>query len=114
QVVIARRADVTQRRFKVFGVLQRLVRDQRKGGGCDHSAISIPSEAISHPACRAALRSGESANSAGFELLICRNNLRAMLSGASAAMVPSAPDIAICPIACPVLLPSPAAISSSS
>src|ERR1700722_3185616 len=119
QAVIARRADVAECGFKVFGACQRGASTKRKG--CHgvqtigvQSTISIPSVGICQPACSAVLRSAESRSNTGLELLICRNIFWPTSRLASAAIAPESPDIAICPMPCPVLLPRPAAINSSS
>src|ERR1700735_4723292 len=124
QTVIARRADLAQCGFKVFGACQRGTRTQREG--CHgvqsigfrstgvQSTISIPSVGICQPACSAVLRSAESRSHAGLELLICRKIFLSISRLARAAIAPESPDIAICPMPCPVLLPRPAAIRSSS
>src|SRR6202453_5054081 len=124
QTVIARRADVAECGFKVFGACQRGACTKREG--CHgvqrtgvqstgvQSTISIPSVGICQPACSAVLRSAESRSSTGLELLICRNIFLSISRSARAAIAPESPDIAICPMPCPVLLPRPAAINSSS
>src|SRR3954451_8029666 len=114
QAVIAGRADMAQSRFELFSALQRCA--WAKGKGCRYvqSVISVPSSGICQPARSAALRSAESRSSAGLELLICRKIFLSMPRSASAAIAPLSPDIEICPMACPVLAPRPAAISSSS
>src|SRR3569833_849901 len=124
QVVVAHRADMAQRRFQFLGVSQRRAVAARKGGHSImgkyfrghrfQSVISVPSAAICHPARSAISRSSESCSSAGLEMLICKKIFRAMSRPARVAIAPASPDIAICPMPWPVLLPSPAAISSSS
>src|SRR5215510_12767932 len=110
QAVIARRADMAQRRFEFLGIIEPDVLADRKRGHVSqrrgvHSTISVPSAGICQPACSAALRSGEEGRSAGFELLICRNIFLSISRPASRAIAPWSPDIAICPMLLPVLLP---------
>src|ERR1700722_20206573 len=124
QVVIAGRADVAERRFQLAGTVQRDALAERKGrhpvqGRCVQglgiqSVISVPSAGICQPARSAILRSAESRSSAGLELLICRNIFRPISRPARLPIAPRSPDIAICPMSCPVLVPRPASISSSS
>src|ERR1700761_4622951 len=119
QAVIARRADLAQRRLQFAGALQRQALADRQGGHSVgghhvHSTISVPSEGICQPAPSTILRSADPCNKAGLELLICRNSFWPISRPASCSIAPCAPDIAICPIACPVLVPRPSAISSSS
>src|SRR3954464_13462951 len=119
QIVIARRTDLAQRRFQFFGAFQGRGSTEREGchpvqGHRVQSTISVPSAGICQPARSAILRSGESRSSAGLELLICKNIFLPISRWANAAIAPWSPDIAICPMPCPVLLPRPAAINSSS
>src|SRR6266481_1091854 len=127
QAVIARGADLAQRGFQLAGIVERDGFADRIGrhgltssltsslvGYGVQSTISVPSAAICQPARSAILRSDEPRSSAGLELLICKNTFRPISRPSSAAIAPRSPDIAICPMACPVLLPRPAAISSSS
>ena len=65
-------------------------------GGCDvQSTISVPSAGICHPARSAILRAAEPRNSAGFELLICRNIFLSISRPARLSIAPRSPDIAI-------------------
>src|SRR5882757_1210900 len=119
QAVIAGRADLAQGCFQFAGAVERYALADRQGrhsvgGHHVHSTISVPSEGICQPAASAILRSADPCNKAGLELLICRNSFWPISRPAKASIAPRSPDIAICPMACPVLLPSPAAISSSS
>src|SRR6185503_2943686 len=123
QIVIARCTDVAQHRFEVIGVVERDALADRQGGhlrshiplGHDiHSVISVPSAGICQPACSTAFRSSEPASRAGLELLICRNSFRPISRPARLSIAPCSPDIEICPIPCPVLVPSPWTINSSS
>src|SRR6516225_1337940 len=119
QAVIARRADMAQCSLELGGVVEwRGLADRiggHGGGGDDvHSTISVPSAGICQPARSSWLRSAEAESSAGFELLICRNIFLSISRPASCSMAPLFPDIAICPMACPVLLARPDAINSSS
>src|SRR5262249_45612873 len=117
--VIARLPDVAQRGFELLGVVQRdaLADRIRRHGAGDleiHNTISVPSAGICQPACSRRLRSGEPASKAGFELLICKNSFLSIARPARPSIAPSGPDIAICPMLWPVLLPRPARIISSS
>src|SRR5882724_11247773 len=119
QAVVACRADLAQRCFQLAGAVQRYALADRQGGHSVgghhvHSTISVPSEGICQPAPSAILRSADPRNKAGLELLICRNSFWPISRPASCSIAPRSPDIAICPMPCPVLLPRPAAISSSS
>src|SRR5258708_39687858 len=112
QVVIARRADLAQRRFQVLGAFKPHGSGERKGCGRVQGLISVPSAGICQPAPSAMARSLESCSKTRLELLICKKILRSMPRSASAAIAPFSPDIAICPMPCPVLLPRPNPIIS--
>src|SRR5438552_297588 len=129
QAVIARGADLAQRRLQLAGIVERDALAERIGrhvlvfralvfhalaGYGVQSTISVPSVANCQPARSASSRSGDAGSSAGLELLICRNTFWPISRPSRAAMAPRSPDIAICPMPCPVLLPRPAVISSSS
>src|SRR5882762_3880348 len=119
QIVIARGADMAERSFQFLGAVQGRAATARDGGhfvpwSDVHSVISVPSAGICQPACSAIVRSAESRSSAGLELLICRKIFLPISRPARLSIAPAPPDIAICPMPCPVLLPRPAAISSSS
>src|SRR5207302_2878228 len=114
QVVIARRADLSERGFQFLRAFQRRAGTEREGAHDVHSVISVPSAGICQPARSAILRSGEPRNSAGLELLICRNIFWPISRPARLSIAPLSPDIAICPMPLPVLLPRPAATNSSS
>src|SRR5579872_717178 len=124
QAVVTRRADDAKGGFQFIGVLQHGFTAERIRAHAfqlhaicrweAHSVISVPSAGMCQPARSTVLRSVESCSQAGFELLICKNIFLAMPRPSSAAIAPCSPDIAICPMLCPVLLPSFAAINSSS
>src|SRR5882672_4206186 len=119
QAVITRRPDLAQGCFQFAGAVQRYALADRQGchsvgGHHVHSTISVPSEGICQPAASAILRSADPRNKAGLELLICRNSFWPISRPASCSIAPRSPDIAICPMPCPVLLPRLATISSSS
>src|SRR6185369_10531625 len=102
-VVISRRTHRAQPR------LQLLRRQQLA-----HSSISMPSWATSQPALSSAWRSGESASSAVLLLFTWMKMRRPRGVAASNSMLPSGPDMLRWPMRCPVLLPRPAVIISSS
>src|SRR4029077_340493 len=108
QAVIARFADMAQRGFELAGIVERrALADRIRRHGvwyCDvQSTISVPSAGICQPAPSAIFRSAEPRSSAGFELLICRNIFLSISRPARLCMAPLSPDIAIWPMACPVL-----------
>src|SRR5690349_8969167 len=118
QAMIARGADVAERRLEVGCIVERKSLADRQGGhvgGDDiHRTNSVPSAGICQPAFSAILRSEEPCSSAGFELLICRNTFLSISRPARLSIAPLFPDIAICPMLCPVLVPRPATTISSS
>src|SRR4051795_5678304 len=109
-VVVALRADRAKHLLQP-APLQPAARGIEEIG---HSAISMPSWAISQPACRTAACSGEVSSSTGLLLLMWMKTFRPTATSAKAATEPCGPDIARCPIRAPVLVPRPAAIISSS
>src|SRR5258705_3124737 len=118
QIVIARRADVAEHRFKFIGTVERDALADRQGGhfrlGHDiHSVISVPSAGICQPACSNSFRSSEPESKAGVGLLICRNILRPTSRPARLSIAPCSPDIEIWPIPFPVLVPRPWTVNSS-
>ena len=113
QAVIAGGADMAQRGLQLFGVLERTalpIEEAVMLVGQRRSQHDLRSVGGYLPArLSAILRSAEPGSSAGFELLICRNIFLSISRPASASIAPVLPDIEICPMPCPVLVPRPAA-----
>src|SRR5262245_23202824 len=93
QAVIARRADLAQRRFQILWRVELDALADGEGGhsSCGrhvHSEISVPSAGICQPARSRVLRSSEPFSHAGLELLICKNTFRAMSRPAKLSIAP--------------------------